>query len=93
MKMTTPGQIMKIPETQPLLGDPRQCPALATCRGSAEERLAVLAQLELALVGPLQLQYKLLPGFLLGNLFYVVITTIITIAISLIISIIVSFII
>jgi hypothetical protein len=53
--MTTPGQTVKIPETQPLSGDPQQCPTLAGCRGFVQERLALLAQLEAVPMSPLQL--------------------------------------
>jgi hypothetical protein len=46
---------VKILETQPLLGDSRQCLALAAHKGSIEVILVVMVQLEVVLVDPLRL--------------------------------------
>jgi hypothetical protein len=46
---------VKIPETQPLLGDSRQCLASAAHKGLTEVILAVMVQLEAVLVDPLRL--------------------------------------
>jgi hypothetical protein len=53
--MTTLGQTVKIPETQPSLGNSRQCLASIASRGLVEGKLVVLAQLQAVLVDPLQL--------------------------------------